>query len=375
MIDLKQELSEYNTIDLDDIARNGMDIPDSIRNSVILYNKAIESIRGGSEDIAIIGLKKAVSMNPHFYEAMNLLGVCYSYVNENARALEMFNKVVKAENNSVRALRYINMLDSGESSGQSRLKSRKKAAAFFEKDMNPENSTAGHEKTDTKGYRKQWLSILKIGAGFAAGAIITAVIYMSLPGPEKAADLSADTASSDTKTSQELENYKARYNDLEGKYELLQKDKDTANQQVDYYKSAIKLYEIGDMAAKKQYEAAADMLLLLKTVAFSGAEKEKFDALYSSVMPTAAWAVYNDGYSLYNRKNYEESYKKLEKVQIYDPGFESGAAVLYYMGRCSQQLNDARNAIALYQKLVDSYPDTSYAKNARLKLKQLIQNP
>ena len=71
--------------------------------------------------------------------------------------------------------------------------------------------------------------------------------------------------------------FKAKYEELLPKYQLLQKDKDTADKSVDYYKSVIKLYEIESLAAKKQYESAADMLLLMKTVDFQGDDKVKFD--------------------------------------------------------------------------------------------------
>ena len=77
-MDLKAELSNFRTIDLDEFVREGEHIY-NVRNSVYLYNKAIEDLRTGSEDMAIIKLKKAVSMNPHFNEAMNLLCMLFIY--------------------------------------------------------------------------------------------------------------------------------------------------------------------------------------------------------------------------------------------------------------------------------------------------------
>ena len=76
LLNIRDELQFYPQINLTDLENNGTQIPDNIRNSVILYNKALENLRMGSEDIAIIELKKAISMNSTFYEAMNLLGLC-----------------------------------------------------------------------------------------------------------------------------------------------------------------------------------------------------------------------------------------------------------------------------------------------------------
>jgi hypothetical protein len=130
LIDLKQAIKDFGVINPKDISQNEADIPDNIRNSVFLYNKAIESLRTGSEDIAIIELKKAVSMNPHFYEAMNLLGVCYGYIKDNVRAAEMFDRVIKAEQNSVKALRYLSIINNGDDDeGSAKPRTRKRDTA------------------------------------------------------------------------------------------------------------------------------------------------------------------------------------------------------------------------------------------------------
>jgi len=53
----------------------------------------LEDFRAKSEDIAIIELKKAISLNPDFHEAMNLLGIFYMYIGENDKAAEVFQKL------------------------------------------------------------------------------------------------------------------------------------------------------------------------------------------------------------------------------------------------------------------------------------------
>jgi len=93
MIDFKNELQNYPMIDLDKLSQANPNIPDNIKNSIVLYNKALEDFRAKSEDIAIIELKKAISLNPDFHEAMNLLGIFYMYIGENDKAAEVFQKL------------------------------------------------------------------------------------------------------------------------------------------------------------------------------------------------------------------------------------------------------------------------------------------
>jgi Uncharacterized protein conserved in bacteria len=373
MIDLRQELQDYSIINLKDISQNESEIPDNIRNSIFLYNKAIESIGTGSEDIAIIELKKAISMNPHFYEAMNLLGLCYSFTKDNAKAAETFDKVIKAEQNSVRALRYMSLLNSSDDTGSGRNKVKTRPVINTKKEAALKESVLKRKDVLKKQNQPKSFNSLKYIAFFVAGILVFFIINSIISKPEEKKDDSG--LQNITQTDKSNDEYKAKYEDLSSKYQLLQNDKNATNKEIDYYKSVIKLYEIESLANNKNYGNAADMLLLMKTVEFNGDDKTKFDNLYGTIMPKAAWAVYDDGYKLYNSRKYEECLKKFEKVEVYDPKFNRLDAVLYYMGKSYQHLNDSRNAIAVYQKLIDTFPKSSYAYNAKSKIKTLTQQP
>ena len=112
MIDFKKELQNYPPNDLNKLSESNPDMPDNIKNSIMLYNKALEKFRFGSEDIAIIELRKAISLNPDFYEAYNLLGVFYIYTKDYDNAAQVFKKVIEAEKNSIIALNYLKKIDS-----------------------------------------------------------------------------------------------------------------------------------------------------------------------------------------------------------------------------------------------------------------------
>lgn len=376
-MDLKTELQNFKVINLEEIIKNDEKIPDNMRNSIFLYNKAIESLGSGSEDIAIIELKKAISMNPQFYEAMNLLGICYSYLGDKEKAAEIFDRVIKAESNSILAMNYMQHLGLIESVAPQKNKQAKPAA---EKPGEPLKRIRTN-KAPSRGIHvnKQMLfNIARVGAGFAAGLLLSAILFSSLP--KKAAEPSvtdqSTTGSSDNDMKAEYEaKYEAKYAELDGKYNLLQKDKESLVQQADYYKAALKLYEIDALTRDKKYENAADMLLLMKTVEFKDTEKDLFNELYRSVMPQAAKMAYDQGYKLYNTRKYQDTLKELEKVQVYDPQFKRMDAVLYYMGRSCQALQDSRSAVALFQKLITSYPNTTYAKSAKVRIKELTQIP
>lgn len=373
-MDLKVELQNFKMIDLGNIVQTQGQLPDKIRNSIFLYNKAIDSLKSGSEDIAIIELKKATAMNPQFYEALNLLGICYSYSGDREKAAETFNKVIQAESNSILAMNYMQRLGLSESVTPQKNRQEQPAPQPGEplKRIRTNKSAPAAPAYYVK--KKPLADAAKMAAGLAAGLLLAFVIYSIIPKNEPSPPVqnpgTADIALSDLQAK-----YDKDYSEWKGKYDLLQKDKDTAIQQVDYYKATLKLYEIDNLARDKKYEEAADRLLLLKTVDYKEPEKKQFDALYESVMPQAAKSVYDEGYKLYNSRQYQESLKKLEKVQIYDPQYKRMDAVLYYTGRCCQLLQDSRSAVAMFQKLIDSYPNSTYARNAKVRINELTQKP
>jgi hypothetical protein len=62
----------------------------------------------------MIELKKVVSSNPNFYEAVYLLGLCYAYTNQLEKAEELFTSIVKRENNAIKAADYLNFISISE---------------------------------------------------------------------------------------------------------------------------------------------------------------------------------------------------------------------------------------------------------------------
>ena len=64
--------------------------------------------------MAIIALKKAISLHPDFYEANESLGVCYVMVGKEDKAKAAFQQVINAGDTSIKALDYLKKLKSPE---------------------------------------------------------------------------------------------------------------------------------------------------------------------------------------------------------------------------------------------------------------------
>ena len=376
-MDLKVELNNFKTINLEEIVQGNERIPDNIRNSVFLYNKAIESLRSGSEDIAAIELKKAVSMNPNFNEALNLLGICYSYIGETDKAAEAFRKVIRAESNSVLAMGYMQKLGLADTIPVQVEKPSKQPASKPSdslKRIREKKINKIERKNIKRGVKQSLLNFLMISCSFVAGLLLAFVIYSVLPEKEIVTP-QPDQSAIDFAVNEVKAENKAKADELMEKIDSLQKEKDNAAAQAAYYKSALRLYEIESLYRDRNYQEAADILLLMKTVQFRDTEKEKFDSLYKTVMPLAAKSAYDQGYKLYNSRNYPDSLKSFEKVALYDEDYDRMDATLYYMGRCHQFAQDSRTAVALFQRIVDNYPRSGFLRSAKARINELTKLP
>ncbi|MCX8132267.1 MAG: tetratricopeptide repeat protein [Clostridia bacterium] len=362
MINLDQELQNYPAIDLKIISENNTNISDNVRNSIILYNKALDSLRQNSEDIAIIELKKAIAMNPDFHEAMNLLGLCYSYTKEYSKAINIFEKVIAAENNSVQAMKYLGLLNAGntQTATDSKLKSglKNRTRKINEKRL---SLTEG-----AQNMKIGWSAdIPKYLTGLVAGVVgvllVTLVINLASGKP---ADTPADMSDMPQIAAEDSSDYKMKYESLSKEYDKVKDELGKANTEANYYKSVVQLLEVDKLVQNNSYEAAADLLVLLKSVGFKGAEKERFENLYNSVLPKAASVLLTEGTRLEKSKKYQEAINKLNKVLIYGNDWKFTDRVLYSMGKSYMGLNDSANAIDIFQQIKDKFPGSKYAKYA-----------
>lgn len=83
---------------------------------------------------------------------------------------------------------------------------------------------------------------------------------------------------------------------------------------------------------------------------------------------TAAKAQWMIGETYFHQKNYEAALREYLRVEIlYDyPTWQ--AMALFEAAKCHEHLEETKQAAALYEKLVESYPDSSLAKDAAERL-------
>ncbi|NLD47957.1 MAG: tetratricopeptide repeat protein [Clostridiaceae bacterium] len=388
MIDFKKELQNYPPVDLNRLLETNPDIPDNVRNSIVLYNKALENFRTKSEDIAIIELRKAISLNPDFYEASNLLGVFYIYTGENKKAEEVLKKVVEAERNSVLALEYLKEINPEyDASGAKQSKDRKqkteniKTAKSSEKRKKETNKVNNYSLKDSGNppiKRKSNLNgVIRNSIGFLLGALLVFIVVMIMYfADNKTVDPVKKAEPQNTAAANEYNNHQKELEELEQAYLEASNSLKEASSKLSYYTSVAKLLEIEKLVSEKSYESAADLLLQLKNIEFKGIEKEKYEKLLKDSISNAAGNVFSEGRKLLEAKKYQEALDYFNKAASYEvSGWKYQSVNLYYQGYCYKELNNITMATKIFNEVIEKFPSSSYANYSKTRLKEIEKTP
>lgn len=369
MIDFKQELKFYTQLDLERLLKTNLNMPDNYKNSIMLYNKAIDNIRIKSEDIAMIELKKAISLNPDFCEAINMLGVLYAGMGELAKARDCFDKVIGKDTNNRKALEYIMSLDpnynkSGNVNGKQKDKIGNKKSVNGNKKKNARtDSISVKSLLSISDLLKKDLT--KYIIGFIVGILVFSLISMLFDSREAVVDTS--NTIEDVKSNENKEDFEQKYNELNEVHKALLGQLKAFEKTSENYANLTKLLEIDKQVSSGKFVAAADMLVVLSTAELDGVEKEKYESIRAQTMEKAAQEIFIQGRDLYKKKQFEEALEKFNKAMTYSNSNEwkNSNAIIYYRGVCYQELNNRDKALEAFNEVITKYPSSSYAKYSK----------
>jgi TolA-binding protein len=365
VLDVEKEIyrfSDIKEIDVLDTANDSID-SDSLRKAVQLYNQALTSIQTKSDDIAVIELKKAISIYPDFIEAKVLLSLCYIIRKQIKEAEELLLDITNSDDYLARAhqyLQYINSIKLKQKSG----KDGNKASIsrhFFKPKINID-----HFKID----------IFKICVIFFIGVFISYVFFHNSITALKNHNAEKTAYSDSIKTDYEkkFELYDSQIATAKSKITELQQQIDQSNKDISYLSNVKKLLAIEQANNNGDKEKAADMLVALKDFEFRDIEKQKYQSLYEKIIPNLARNFYYQGYSFYESRKYSEAIDAFNKSLKYDPRGDNAQYVLYFAARCYQIQGDKMNAADYYNQLINYFPNSKYASYAKNRLNQ-INNP
>ena len=335
---------------------------DTVNTSLRKYNQALVYCQQGSYDLAIIQLKKVLSVNGKLLDAHLLLALLYMKVENYARARNEIKKVLAVDCNNTQALRYLKELNQETDKDQPKEEEKNKDYISYTRDNETIIQPVGVK--DNSGFH----AILNVVIGLVIGVAVMGLLIMPALQSKKSGELNKAVAEYSDQVdakSATLDSLKQENESLKQQAEEATKAASDAADKVSSYEELLKAYasySAGDSAAALQELEAINQDTL------SDDAKTLYSSVFSEVGVTAVNDLYKTGYAAYEKGDYDTAIADLGKCYELD---NTQGDALYFLARSYHKSGDTENAKIYYQKVIEEFPNTRKATDAEGLMKGL----
>lgn len=330
---------------------------DAVNQTIKKYNQALLYCRQDSRDLAIIQLKKVLSLNPKLVKGHQLLALLYMQEKQPEKAKRALRDAGRIDTDNTTTLRYLKEVNR-------QLKEKGK-------DNKPKNDDlisyqSGNETIIMpKRFRESSLggTLGYILIGLIVG--VAATVFLIVPGVKS--KIKEDAKNSLLDANDTISNNAITISDLERQIEDLQnqidesesKDSEEAAKTAAYEDllNAYVAYTSEDTVSAGSYLEKIDSSML------SGQALETYNTINDSVSATYFEDLYNEAYGYYTAYDYENAVKSFQKIVDQDESYRDGSAA-YYLAQSYRKLEKMDDAKKYYQYILDNYPGTEKANTA-----------
>lgn len=347
---------------------------DTINKTIKKYNQALLYCHQDSKDLAIIQLKKVLSLNPKYIRAHQLLALLYIDAEDWPRAERELQRCEQIDAGNTTTKRYLKEVaamlhpEETEESRGSRKKKKEKTEEVFRYQSGNETIIQPLDVKEPKGVSLSVIFYLLIGLGIG----VAMTVFLILPARIQAV---RDNVSEQLKTvSEQLAAESATTNELQQKLDTLQRENNDLYTELENYVGSDGTIQMMDnmLAAVNGYlenpedvEQVAEYLESIRGDVNIEETSESFQAVYQSLLaavgPSVAQTYYDDGMAAYRQEVYADAIQNLEKAYIYD---SENIDVIYNLANAYYRNEDYENAAVYYQLVIDNFPGTERANRS-----------
>ena len=348
---------------------------DTYSQAVKKYNQALSYCYQGTIDLAVIQLKKVVSLNPKYVQAHQLLALLYLCQEQWEDAKKELLKCQKVDVNNTTTLRYLKeaeaVLNIDEETTDTKTKKGILENSVFKKEKDIESYTpiSHHEN-------RAWVTILNVIAGIVIGVAVSYLLIL----PARITEAKEGMDESLKSVNEQLDARTAKISELEQELKTAENQNDKLKSERDIY-----IGEDGTMTAMDNLLQAVELYLNnpeSKTEIADSLDKidestldrasESFTQVYTDLMgkigSDVGQSYYDTGMRAYQNETYEEAIDNLTKAYSYD---NTNGDALFNLGNAYRKSGDVIRAIDTYQKVIESFPDTEMATRSQQFINEL----
>ena len=328
------------------------------------FNQALWHAQNGSDDLAILQLARVVEARPHFVKAHLLLALLYMRREDYNKAGRSLYKILQIDTCNPKALYYMSIVK--KNTGRADAEKRRMIKAFSHRKMQDDDVIMPATYKENTGVA----TVIHIIAGLVLGML--AFYFLMMPARERDLNRRRD---------EELTSYIQMLNSANQENETLQAEYDTLEAQAQEVQTRLDELTTGNTSIMAQYQTLIQILQNYRTgdlvtaattfaqSSFDLIEDEGIQAIVENVRQDMATNVYQilveNGLTQWNAGNRDTAMTYFQASLAIQP---ANPEAMYYVARLYQDAGDMENANAMFDRVVNEYPDSEYAgrsQNAR----------
>ena len=349
---------------------------ENLNQAIRKYNQALAYCQQGSLDLAVIQLKKVLSIHPRFLRAHQLLALLYIQAEDWEKAKRELNKCSRIDVRNTTTLRYMKEVDAAmvEDEAKGGHRNRKTEEVIKYQSGNETIIQPVSAQEPKKGVA--FLIYLLVGA--AAGLAVALTLIM----PARMQSLRMQLNEESRTVGEQLEKRNAELNELQTQVADLETRNAQLEGELDGFAGADGTLQTTESLLNAAYiyldtpeeiESLAQALETIDAESMASdnvpeAYRNLYDKLLELAGPQISQACLESGNAAYRDGDYDTAVAELERAFSYD---ETNSDALLLLGDAYRRNGDSRNAIRIYEQVVELFPNTENARGAESALEEL----
>ena len=330
---------------------------ETINQTIKKYNQALIYCRQGSRDMAILQLKKVLSLNPKLVAGHQLLALLYIQDKKFELAKKCLRNAGKIDVNNKVTLRYLKEVNIGL---------REQNSGKKKKDEELVSYQSGNETIIQPRYIKEtsaFGTFVNLLIGIGVGVAITA--FLVVPGVKSTAQHEANQAvieanNTISSRNQTIATLESQIEDLSQQITNMQIAGEDVNSQVNSYAQLLQAYLYHE---KNQIDEAGTALGEVREEHLNEAAVQVYKEISADVNKEYLEILFREGYNAYNQNDFETAIASLTKTVELDESYQNGNAI-YYLAQAYRKNEDLEGAKPYYQRFIELFPNTERAATA-----------
>ncbi|MEY8516015.1 tetratricopeptide repeat protein [Lachnospiraceae bacterium 29-84] len=342
----------------------------AVNQTIKKYNQALQYCYQGSQDLAVIQLKKVLSMNPKLVKGYQLLALLYMEEGKYVQARKELRAAAEIDNSNVMTLRYLREVnqrlgDESHAAKEERKESKKKAASYQSGNDTIIQPVNGKDHSVL-------MTILNLVIGVGIGVLLA--WFLIIPGirqKEVADGKKAELEASDSlaERNQEIKSLEGQIKQLKEQIGQKEQESGDTKKELENYEKLLAVY---DAYVQQNIQAAGDMMSQVDAGLLGSQAKAMFQTLSSQVGEQYTAVVYAQAEEDFKAQRYPEAVAGLEKVVAAEEDHNDGYAI-YYLAQSYYQTGDKENAKKYFQRMIELHAGTLRARRSQEYLNQIEQ--